>query len=149
MLVINPGFTLNIVLRDSNTADFINEVKGRGIQDRVTLTEIKIPEDLTYVFEQCDFVAFPAQERVVKDVPNSLLDGLMFGKPSLLTDTIDFHEIVTKFGLGVVVPAHEQAKELKIEQKEYDAMRKRAQEYSKRHTKKSYLEIVDHYGEYR
>jgi glycosyltransferase involved in cell wall biosynthesis len=145
LLKVNPGFKLEVVLRDDNTQQFLDEAKCRNVESRVTLTNIRSESDLIRAFERCDFVAFPAQKRVVKDVPNSLLDGLMFGKPSLLTGVIDFSEVVSEQRMGIVIPAGEKAKELKVTAEQYLTMSKNAYDHSKRHTPESYLQILNHY----
>ena len=103
LLVKNSFLKLSVILRDNNVEEFIKEIAKRGLINRVKLIDVKTDEELENIFENVDFVAFPAQKRIVKDVPNSLIDGLCKGKPIIISDVLNFSEIVQKNNIGFVV----------------------------------------------
>ena len=91
LLKENPNYTLTIPLRDNDTETFNMIAKKIGVSTRVKLLEIHNNiEILTQLFDDSDFVAFVPQKRIVKDVPNSLIDGIVRGKPIIISDVIDF-----------------------------------------------------------
>lgn len=141
----NPNFRLEIALRDNKTREFLSIASEKGIRERVVLHDITSSEHLITMFEGCDFVVFTAQARVVKDVPNSLLDGLMLGKPIIISDVIDFHKTVADNDIGIVVAGGTAATKLKITSSMYTKLSENAYIYSKRHSTKSYLKIINHY----
>lgn len=103
--------TLTIPLRDNDIETFNMIAKRIGVSDRVKLLEIhNNTETLTQLFDDSDFVAFVPQKRIVKDVPNSLIDGIVRGKPIIISDVIDFSQEVKKYEIGIVVPGGEKAK---------------------------------------
>ena len=110
LLKENPNYTLTIPLRDNDTETFNIIAKKIGVSDRIKLLEIhNNTEILTQLFDDSDFVAFVPQKRIVKDVPNSLIDGIVRGKPVIISDVIDFSQEVKKFGIGIVVPGGEKS----------------------------------------
>lgn len=148
LLKENPNYTLTIPLRDNDTEAFNMIAKKIGVDDRVKLLEIhNNTEVLTQLFDDSDFVAFVPQKRIVKDVPNSLIDGIVRGKPIIISDVIDFSKEVKEYGLGIVIPSGENAKRLEIDKSTYAEMSKRAYEYSARNSSENYLRIIqDSYG---
>lgn len=134
MLQKNPGFSLTIPLRDSKTDEFWKICKKKGVASRVRLIEISNPEELEKMFDESDFVALIAQKRVIKDVPNSLLDGLAYGKPVILSNSIDFWTTVQEQKIGFIIKSGEKAIKMDISKEEYGAMSNRAFEYSSQHT---------------
>ena len=142
MLKENPTFTLEIPLRDSNTEEFWRMAKAIGVQERINLFWAKDDQEIIDMFDSADFVAFVPQKKIVKDVPNSLIDGLVRGKPIIVSDVIDARYIVEKHGVGFVIPKGEQAKKLRVSADEYADMSKKAFEYSKIHSPQYYVEII-------
>lgn len=143
LLKENPNYTLTIPLRDNDTKNFNAIAKEKGVYDRVKLLEIyNNSQTLTQLFDDSDFVAFVPQKRIVKDVPNSLIDGLVRGKPVIISDVIDFSQEVKKYGIGIVVPGGEKAKKLTIDKKTYIKLSERAYKYSDRNSNEHYLNII-------
>ena len=106
-------------------------------------------EILTQLFDDADFVAFIPQKRIVKDVPNSLIDGIVRGKPIIISDAIDFSQEVKKYGIGIVIPCGEKAKKLKIDENTYIELSNRAYKYSNKHSNQNYLKIIQSSYDYR
>lgn len=148
LLKENPNYTLTIPLRDNDTETFNIIAKKIGVSDRIKLLEIhNNTEILTQLFDDSDFVAFVPQKRIVKDVPNSLIDGIVRGKPVIISDVIDFSQEVKKFGIGIVVPGGEKGRKMIIDENTYTELSNRAYEYSARNSKENYLKIIqESYG---
>ena len=143
LLKENPNYTLTIPLRDNDTKNFNAIAKEKSVYDRVKLLEIhNNTQTLTQLFDDSDFVAFVPQKRIVKDVPNSLIDGLVRGKPVIISEVIDFSQEVKKYGIGIVVPGGERAKKLTIDKETYIKLSERAYEYSDRNSNEHYLNII-------
>ena len=143
LLKENPNYTLTIPLRDNDTETFNMIAKRIGVSDRVKLLEIhNNTEILTQLFDDSDFVAFVPQKRIVKDVPNSLIDGIVRGKPIIISDVIDFSQEVKKYGIGIVVPGREKEKKMMIDENTYTELSNRAYEYSARNSNENYLKII-------
>ena len=143
LLKENPNYKLTIPLRDNDTENFNAIAKKLGVYDRVKLLEIhNDTEVLTQLFDDSDFVAFVPQKRIVKDVPNSLIDGTVRGKPVIISDVIDFSLEVQKYETGIVIKGGEKAKKLNINKEAYNKLSKNAYEYSARHSKEHYLNII-------
>ena len=143
LLKENPNYTLTIPLRDNDTETFNMIAKKIGVSTRVKLLEIHNNiEILTQLFDDSDFVAFVPKKRIVKDVPNSLIDGIVRGKPIIISDVIDFSQEVKKYGIGIVVPSGEKAKKMMIDEKTYTELSNRAYEYSVRNSNENYLKII-------
>ena len=143
LLKENPNYTLTIPLRDNDTETFNMIAKRIGVSDRVKLLEIhNNTEILTQLFDDSDFVAFVPQKRIVKDVPNSLIDGIVRGKPIIISDVIDFSQEVKKYGIGIVVPGGEKAKKMMIDENTYTELSNRAYEYSAKNSNENYLKII-------
>ncbi len=144
LLKENKNFSLTIPLRDKNTETFEKRAKEFDVWNRITLMEInndlKLLED---IFDKADFVAFVPQKRVVKDVPNSLIDGLVRGKPIIISDVIDFSKVVAKEKIGFVVKRGEYPKRLEITNEEYKQMSERAYDYSEIHSQDNYIQIIE------
>ena len=140
LLVKNSFLKLSVILRDNNVEEFIKEIAKRGLINRVKLIDVKTDEELENIFENVDFVAFPAQKRIVKDVPNSLIDGLCKGKPIIISDVLNFSEIVQKNNIGFVVKNEVFDINLSVEQ--YQELSQRAYEYSEIHSKESYVKSI-------
>lgn len=141
----NPALRLEIPLRDAKTTEFENELRRRKITSRVKLLNNTSSQELIDMFDRTDFVAFVAQARVTKDVPNSLLDGLMRGKPVIISTAIDFHTTVSKHNLGIVIPVGESAGTFSVDKQRYRILSNNAYKYAKRHTPDAYLQILRQY----
>lgn len=147
LLVKNPEYSLTIPLRDSKTAEFWDIARDKGVANRVKLLSINRPEELELLFDESDFVSFVAQDRVVKDVPNSLIDGLSYGKPVIISDVLDFWTVVNEQAIGYTIKTGAMPKRLKVTGEEYAAMSKRAYAYSERHTPTLYQSASTNYEE--
>ena len=103
---------------------------------------------LTNLFDNADFVAFVPQKRIVKGVPNSLIDGIVRGKPVIISDVIDFSQEVEKYKFGIVIRSGEEAKKMNIDEKTYTILSDRAYKYSQRNSEKNYISIIEnaYYG---
>lgn len=144
LLKENTNFSLTIPLRDNDTQAFEQMAKKLGVWDRVSLLDIHNNMDtLINLFDNSDFVAFVPQKRIVKDVPNSLIDGLVKGKPVIVSDVIDFSETVSNNDIGYVIPRGKKAQKMDISIDEYAEMSKRAYEYSRVHSQENYVKIIE------
>ena len=83
LLSTNPNLSLTVLLRDNKTKEFINMINERKLNNRVKLLNIK-ENELETIFDKSDFVIYPIQKTLTKDVPNSLIDGISRGKPLIL-----------------------------------------------------------------
>lgn len=143
LLKENPNYTLTIPLRDNDIETFNMMAKKIGVSDRVKLLEIhNNTEILTQLFDDTDFVAFVPQKRIVKDAPNSLIDGIVRGKPIIISDVIDFSQEVKKYGIGIVIPCGEKARRLTVDENTYTELSNRAYEYSSRNSDENYLKVI-------
>lgn len=142
LLEINNSLNLTVILRDNNIEQFVNELKNRNLLNRVKMIDVKTDKELEYLFEQSDFVAFPAQKRIVKDVPNSLIDGLCKGKPVIISDVLNFSEIVARENVGFVTKTGENKIDLNITKQEYEVLSNNAFEYSEVHSKENYVKMI-------
>ena len=144
LLQVNSNFTLTIPLRDNNVKNFENLADSLGVSDRINLLDIKNDTDtLISLFDVSDFVAFIPQKRIVKDVPNSLIDGLVRGKPVIISDVIDFSYEVEKNNIGIVIPKGTEAKPIIIDKKQYNILSENAYKYSVIHSSRKYLENIE------
>lgn len=141
LLVINKNFYLTILLRDDKTAKFIEEVKVRKLEDKVKLLDVT-EKELVEEFDKCDFVVYPIQKKLTKDIPNSLIDGISRGKPVILSTIFGFSKIVEIEKIGYVIEPNTQPIKLNIREKEYYSMSKRAFEVSKKYTKDLYVKNI-------
>lgn len=144
LLKENPSFTLTIPLRDNDTKNFNELALNLGVMDRVNLLEIHNNiNTLTNLFDNADFVAFVPQKRIVKDVPNSLIDGIVRGKPVIISDVIDFSKEVQEYKFGIVIKGGEKPRNMNIDEKTYETLSDNAYEYSKRNSEKNYIRIIE------
>lgn len=149
LLKENPNFTLTIPLRDNDTESFEKIAKELGVWDRVSLLDIhNDTERLIELFDNSDFVAFVPQKRIVKDVPNSLIDGIVRGKPIIISDVIDFSEVVNNENIGIVFQKGVKPGRLNIEEDTYLTLSENAYRYSEIHSIEKYLEVIEsaYYG---
>ncbi len=149
LLKENPNYTLTIPLRDNDTKNFNAIASQIGVMDRVKLLDIHNNTDmLIELFDNSDFVSFVPQKRIVKDVPNSLIDGIVRGKPVIISDVIDFSEEVEQYGFGIVVQGGEKARKMNIDKDTYNILSENAYQYSEKHSQEHYLDIIEsaYYG---
>ena len=138
ILQINPNTTLTIPLRDNDTEAFEKMAEKMGARDRVSLLEIHNDTNiLIQLFDNADFVSFVPQKRIVKDVPNSLIDGLIRGKPVIISDVIDFSREVKDNNIGIVVERGAEPIKLNVSEAEYTALSQRAYQYSAIHSQQN------------
>ncbi len=145
LLKKTPGARLEIALRDNKINGFNEIARKLDVIDRVSLNNIANENELLEMFKKSDFVAFCAQKRVVKDVPNSLLDGLMLSKPVIITDILDFSRVVTKNNIGITIETGSIPTKLVVSKASYKEMSANAFRYSKLHTPDNYLRILESY----
>lgn len=119
-----------------------NEIAKRDLNNRVKLIDVETDEELEKLFENTDFVAFPAQKRIVKDVPNSLIDGLCKGKPIIISDILNFSNVVEKNNIGFVIKDGSLDLNLNLSIEEYEKLSTGAYEYSKVHSKENYVKVI-------
>ena len=134
LLVKNPQLSLTVLLRDKKTKEFIEMIKERNLDKRV------------FLLDKSDFVIFPIQKTLTKDVPNSLVDGISRGKPLILTDVFGFSKIVKKEKIGIVIRPNTKPIKINIDKETYDNMSKKAFEVSKEYSSENYTNsIIKHY----
>lgn len=149
LLKENPNFTLTIPLRDNDIESFEKIAKELGVWDRVSLLDIhNDTKRLIELFDNSDFVAFVPQKRIVKDVPNSLIDGIVRGKPVIISDVIDFSEVVNNENIGIVFQKGVEPGRLNIDKDTYSTLSENAYRYSEIHSIENYLEVIEsaYYG---
>lgn len=142
MLNENKNMSLTIPIRDNNTKLFEEVAMKMGVFDRIKLLNINTEKELVDLFDETDFVAFIPQKRVVKDVPNSLIDGLVRGKPVIISTEIDFSSVVNNNKIGIIVESGKKGFKLELTKKQYENMSKRAYEYSNNHNKDMYVDKI-------
>ena len=144
LLKQNQNYTLTIPIRDNDTQNFERLSRKLGVWNRIEL--INIHNDinkLIELFDKSDFVSFVPQKRIVKDVPNSLIDGIVRGKPIIISDVIDFSSVVKQQKIGYIIHSGEKAKKMSISIQEYNELSKRAYEYSKTHSQENYVNLIE------
>lgn len=146
-LILNKKTNLTVLLRDDKTKEFIEEIEKRNLKKRVRLIDVK-EEDLEKEFDNADYVIFPIQKRLTKDIPNSLIDGLSRGKPIILSSIFGLSKVVEKEKIGIVIEPNTKPFRLDITKDEYDKMSKKAYKISKKYTNENYIKsIIDYYEE--
>ena len=141
LLVINENFYLTILLRDDRTAKFIEEVKNRKLESKVKLLDVN-EKELVEEFDKCDFVVYPIQKKLTKDIPNSLIDGISRGKPVILSTIFGFSKIVASEKIGYIIEPNTRPIKFNIREKEYYSMSKKAFDVSKKYTKDLYVKNI-------
>lgn len=137
-----PNMNLSVVLRDNRTQKFWNYVKSKGVQDKVELINICSDDDLLKIFDDSDFVIYFLQFQIVKDVPNSLIDGISRGKPILMTNVLSFSDDVTKNNIGKVFKPKDKVRNFAVEKSEYEQLSENAYNYSYNHTIENYMKVL-------
>ena len=132
---------LNVILRDNKTEKFIESINKNSVQDRVRFISVKNENDLIEAYDSCDFVIYFLQRQIIKDVPNSLVDGLSRGKPVLMTDVLDLSKDVSKYNIGKVYRVGEDA-DFYFDENIYQKMSINAFNYAKKHTQENFKKIL-------
>ncbi len=142
LLVLTTKAKLHIALRDSKTRELIREVEKRGISHRVFLHDISTREEVLEMMTGCDFIAYVAQSKVVKSVPNSIIEGLALGKPAIISDMVDFSCEVAENNLGTVVLAGQKPKRFYVQLADYKSMSRSGKKYAANHTRENYVNAI-------
>lgn len=142
LLKNNLNLSLSVVLRDNNTSQFEEMINEYGLNNRVKLLDVFDDLELEQIFKDADYVSFPAQKRIVKDVPNSLIDGLCKGKPVIISNVLDFSNVVEKNKIGFVVNDNNGNLNLNLNEEEYKKLSENAFNYSKIHTNNNYVNKI-------
>ncbi len=145
LLELNKNLYLTILLRDNDTDEYLNMIHNKKLDKRVKLLDIK-EEELVREFDNSDFVVFPIQKKITKDVPNSLIDGLTRGKPVLLTTIFGLAKTIKENNAGIVIEPNTKPYKFNIDKKEYKKLSNNAYNLSKKYLSKSYQKvIIDNY----
>ena len=141
LLELNTGIVCNILLRDNEIDLYEEMIQKRGLDGRITLSNVNSYADLRKAFIDTDVVLFLTQIKLTKDVPNSIIDGFALGKPVVMTNVVDFAKIVTDYDMGWVINPSEvfDAKMIKATYKE---MSRNAFKYSERLTSFNYIKAI-------
>jgi glycosyltransferase involved in cell wall biosynthesis len=146
LLIVNPSTHLNILLRDNQTSEFINIITQHKLTDRINLININNIEHLSEIYSSTDYVIFTPTKRVTKDIPNSIIDGYMHGKPCIISNILDFKDIVKSSKLGIVIDDFNNPIKLEsVSTKEYQQFVDNIYNYRFRYTSKEYLKILNYY----
>lgn len=145
LLTINPNFYLTVILRDNKTKQFIEEIKKRKLINKVKLLNVT-EDELVQEFDNCDFVVYPIQKKLTKDIPNSLIDGISRGKPVILSTIFGFSRVVQEQKIGYIIEPNTMPQKFVFQEDEYYNMSKQAFLISKKYTKDLYVDnIVKNY----
>jgi glycosyltransferase involved in cell wall biosynthesis len=140
-LEANRKSVCNILLRDNETSLYKKIIKKRGLDNRITLSNIDSIVDLHNAFLETDIVLFLMQKKLTKDVPNSIIDGFSLGKPVIMTNTVDFAKDVVDYNMGWVIKPNE-ILEIKKIKETYKEKSQNAFKYSKKMTSANYIKDV-------
>lgn len=146
LLKENSELILTVLLRDDKVKEFKKLIKERNLEKRVFLLDIQ-EEELETVFDKADFVIYPIQKKLTKDVPNSLIDGISRGKPVILSDVFGFSEVVKKEKIGIVIKPNTKPFKMNINKKEYAEMSKKAYLVSQKYSNENYTNSIIKYYE--
>ena len=141
LLELNKNLYLTVLLRDNDTKEFIKMINEKKLSSRVQLLDIQ-EEELDRVFDNCDFVVYPIQKKLTKDVPNSLIDGLSRGKPILLSTIFGFAKVAKKNNVGIIIEPNTKPFKFNINEKEYQKLSDNAFSLSKKYTAKKYQKVI-------
>lgn len=137
LLVLNPNFYLTVLLRDNKTKKFVEEIEKRSLENKVRILNVN-EKELIEEFDNCDFVVYPIQKKLTKDIPNSLIDGISRGKPVILSTIFGFSRTVQKENIGYIIEPNTNPIKFNFQEDEYYVMSKRAFLVSKKYTKDLY-----------
>lgn len=145
LLVLNDNFYLTVILRDNDVFQFIKEIEKRKLNNRVKMINVT-EEQLVYEFDKCDFVVYAIQKKLTKDVPNSIIDGLARGKPSIISSVFGFSKIVDNEKIGYIIEPNTKPNKFTIDINKYNKMSKKCSIVAKNHTSDKYVKsIISHY----
>ncbi len=134
---------LRIILRDNNTKVFKEYVKAKNVNNRVKLLKIKNMHELKNEFDNADLVVYFLLMQIIKDVPNSLIDGIMRGKPVIMTDVLSFSNEVKRHNLGIVIkPNGALSDYFKMDIKQYNTFSKNVSKYADKHSPKNFAKTI-------
>lgn len=142
--IAGTSHRLTIVLRDEGIKELQALIKNMEIESSVELVSPKSREELLNIYRNSDFVAFVPRKRVTKDVPNSIIDGLMLGKPAIVSSVIDVAQIIEGEGIGMVIGEDDNIN-LGIDPKAYDLWSQKASEFSVVSEINNYLKLIKEY----
>lgn len=142
--IVGTKHHLTIVLRDSGIDELQALIKNMGVESNVEIVSPKNREELLDIYRSSDFVAFVPRKRVTKDIPNSIIDGLMVGKPAIVSSIIDVAQIIREEELGIVIGEGGNIN-LDIDPKIYDIWSQRALEFSAISEMDNYLKLIKEY----
>ena len=147
LLQKNKTTKLHILARDNNTELFLQIAKETEVSSQIQIYyNIENKKDLKKVFDKIDIVVFCMPKKVTKDVPNSIIDGIILGKTCIITDKVDFAQIVKEKKLGVVINNFEDPIDLNLEFGEkYYEYQKNCNQVASLYTAENYCKIVYHY----
>lgn len=138
-----PNLSLTVVLRDNRTEHFKDYISKRGVDpSRIKLLNVKNSQELINAFDSADYVIYFLQMQIVKDVPNSLIDGMSRGKPILMTDVLSFADYVKENNVGLVFKPKDIARNFKLTPEEYATLSENAFNLARQHTMQNYVNII-------
>lgn len=149
LLELNKNLYLTILLRDNDTKEYLEMIHNKKLDKRVKLLDIK-EEELVREFDNSDFVVFPIQKKITKDIPNSLIDGISRGKPVLLSTIFGLAETIKENNAGIVIEPNTKPFKFNIDEKEYKKLSNNAYNLSERYVGKNYQKVIlDNYKKVR
>ena len=77
-------------------------IDAQGVRDSVTLVEMEAPERHEPYFAASDVMVAPFEDPRFSSV--NLIEGMVFGRPHIVTDVGEPADIVNRWGAGVKVP---------------------------------------------
>lgn len=138
-----PNLSLTIVLRDNRTKFFKEYVRKKGVDpSRIKLLKVRNTQELIDAFDSADFVVYFLQMQIVKDVPNSLIDGMSRGKPILMTDVISFADYVKQNNVGLIFKPNDIERNFKLTPEQYQFLSNNAYYLANTHTVENYSNII-------
>lgn len=139
LLLRNDNFKLTICMRGNDDGGYREVLRSANVLDRVAFENPKDIHSLRALFDNADFVAFIPQKRISKDVPNSIIDGFMFGKPAMASKQLDLADTIIANNLGLVFEEG-QASAIQLSSQVYADMQKSVLENRDRHKKSEYID---------
>lgn len=97
---------LILIWRGIHVTHIENLIKKYNVESSVTLINKKV--EIKEYLQKADGVVLLANSpTIVKSYPHSLLEGLLSGKPVLVSKQIPIADFVKDFGCGLVIDSHE------------------------------------------
>lgn len=147
LLQLNEHLYLTILLRDNDVTEYLKMIHDRKLENRIELLDIN-EKELSKKFDNSDFVVFPIQKRITKDVPNSLIDGISRGKPVLLSTIFGLSKTIKDNNAGIIIEPNTKPFKFNISEKKYYELSTNAYNLSKRYVAFNYKkEIIDNFRE--